>query len=426
MDKMFSSQKMNNFLDFFIPEESKKDNNLYKRHRFFILSTVTTFILSFLYVAFFHFIEFQPGVYIVWGYIIFHMLFFIMSHYGVSLFIIGNIFASMTYFGFSYAAATSGGVSSAVVAWHLATKVSSFWYSGKKSGYFWSALTIATITALFIMEGMGHQFPTLYKEEYKFLFSGTMHVGVLIYYVVVLKVYEGWKDKSIEDLEKTILEKDRIVKVVAHDLNNPLTIMSLKISRLLKKNTDEKESEDLRPELLNLSKEIKRIIRISEHILPQENNGGKSFNMSEVIQSLIEDRIQVMADNKSIQINLTISDKKIELNRNVTLFERLLDNILSNAIKYSPTKTSIEIRIEKSTEQINLIIVDEGLGFNEQEIKNAFLEHAGIQNAPTHGESSHGIGLSIVKDLVKQLDATILLTSEGKDKGSCFQISFSI
>jgi hypothetical protein len=80
--------------------------------------------------------------------------------------------------------------------------VSSFWYADKKSGYFWSFITILTVTVFLVLEVNGVEFVLNYNTKYRPYFSGTMHIGVLIYYVIVLKVYEDWQEEAILQLKK--------------------------------------------------------------------------------------------------------------------------------------------------------------------------------------------------------------------------------
>ena len=409
--------------DYFIPEKNQADQELYKRHKFFVVSVITTLLLSVFYVSFFYFVEFTPGVYIVGGYVISHFIFLYLSHIGVSLYIIGNLFALMTYLGFGYGSAMSGGVSSAIIAWFLSTKVSSFWYADRKSGYFWSALTIITVTVFLFLEVYGVEFKLHYNTKYRPYFSGTMHIGVLIYYVIVLKVYEDWKEQSILTLKNTVTEKNKLMQAITHDLRNPLTILSLELKKLY--NID--GIDELKSELGVLQKQTTKLVDITNELVnPLENSNSNLVLIRHFIKNYVLDNFAEQATLKNINFKFKfhLSSKSHSINE--IKMERVLQNIISNAIKYSNTNSTIDITTTKTVTSLIIKIQDEGLGLSSEEVQKIFEPYSHIDNQPTAGESTIGIGLSITKELVNELGGSIEVFSEGKNKGAMFKLTFPI
>lgn len=100
----------------------------------------------------------------------------------------------------------------------------------------------------------------------------------------------------------------------------------------------------------------------------------------------------------------------------------IVDNLLSNAIKYSPAHTTVAVQSEVTSHSWRIQVIDQGLGFTEDDKKKLFQKFKKLSARPTAGESSSGLGLSIVKTLIDRLGGTIELQTE-KGRGSCFIVS---
>jgi len=103
-------------------------------------------------------------------------------------------------------------------------------------------------------------------------------------------------------------------------------------------------------------------------------------------------------------------------------FKQTLDNLISNAVKYSPTGKTIYVSTTKRRDPINndiwirLTVRDEGLGLTEEDKTRLFGQFAKLSAKPTAGEHSTGLGLSIVKRIVQAMNGQVWCESE-RDKG---------
>ena len=100
---------------------------------------------------------------------------------------------------------------------------------------------------------------------------------------------------------------------------------------------------------------------------------------------------------------------------------RILDNLISNAIKFSPAGKSITLKAVREDTLVRIFVIDQGPGFSEEDKKELFKKFKRLSAQPTGGESSTGLGLAIVKHLVRQLGGEIKLVS-GPDSGATFEI----
>ncbi|MCS7212383.1 MAG: sensor histidine kinase [Chloroherpetonaceae bacterium] len=105
----------------------------------------------------------------------------------------------------------------------------------------------------------------------------------------------------------------------------------------------------------------------------------------------------------------------------------VIDNLISNAIKYSPVNTTIWVTIEEQREnnriQAVLAVRDEGQGLTEADVKNAFGKFQRLSAQPTGNESSSGLGLFIVKEIVERHGGKVWVESAGKNMGATFFIT---
>jgi signal transduction histidine kinase len=144
------------------------------------------------------------------------------------------------------------------------------------------------------------------------------------------------------------------------------------------------------------------------------------------INLLIEEsitRFQMMAQNKNITIKTSLCPNS-NVNINSSMASRIIDNLLSNALKFTENNKSIELITENAEDQFLLRIVDQGIGIKHEHIPLLFEKFSKIiRRSGTLGEPSIGLGLSIVKHLVDLHNGTIHVDSE-INKGTVVSILF--
>jgi signal transduction histidine kinase len=99
---------------------------------------------------------------------------------------------------------------------------------------------------------------------------------------------------------------------------------------------------------------------------------------------------------------------------------QVLENLLGNAIKYSPERRSIWLAVRKDGGHVRLEVKDEGPGLSDEDKGRLFGRFQRLSARPTGGESSTGLGLSIVKQLVERHGGRVFAESEGRGRGTTF------
>ena len=229
--------------------------------------------------------------------------------------------------------------------------------------------------------------------------------------------------QQIQELNALNMEKNEMIGIVAHDLKNPLT-SALSVSGLLSK---EKITEDQREYLVLLKKSLNRMNNLVSKILEIKVLESSSFktNYSELdlrqVTEQVISALKIQSDNKQIHIVSDLDEVHATLDR--SLIVQIIDNLLSNAIKFSNHNTKVRVRLKDVDHTIRFEIDDEGPGILEEDKSKLFLRFQKLHARPTDGESSTGLGLSIVKKYVEAMEGKVWCESEA-GKGSTFIVEF--
>ncbi len=221
--------------------------------------------------------------------------------------------------------------------------------------------------------------------------------------------------KSNKKLAELIDQKNELMGIAAHDLRNPLAVISGYIQFV--KGTSDNLHEG---QLQMLDKAIdttKKMTQMLEDLLDiSELESGKVvLNLSQSnIVSLLRESVelnQVIADKKNIRIHFDCVGS-IVLNMDAAKIEQVITNFISNAIKYSHPDTNIFVSIIDADNQVEVRVKDEGQGIPKPELKKVFEPFKTTSVKATGGEKSTGLGLAITRKVVEAHHGTIGVKSE--------------
>ncbi len=229
------------------------------------------------------------------------------------------------------------------------------------------------------------------------------------------------KNEELLDLNE---EKNNLISIVAHDLRNPLNQLKGFVN-LIK--MDSEKLSDENKELLNmmhdsserLTQMISRILDIKAIEAKQLNLNIKKFNLSQLATHVIKG-FELEARNKYITI-IEQHEGTVYCMADKDYLIQAIENLVSNAIKFSPRESEITINTRKSEGFSFIDVRDQGPGISDEEKKMLFQRYQKLTAIPTAGESSTGLGLSIVKKYIDAMDGEIYCDSE-LGAGSIFTI----
>ena len=101
----------------------------------------------------------------------------------------------------------------------------------------------------------------------------------------------------------------------------------------------------------------------------------------------------------------------------------VFNNLIVNALRYSPTGSSLTIHVRKDEKFCNIDFVDQGFGFDKKELKRVFKKFYRVQNQETQNIEGAGLGLYISRQIVKSHKGKINVFSKGRGKGTRFTVS---
>ncbi len=232
------------------------------------------------------------------------------------------------------------------------------------------------------------------------------------------------KNTKLEDINE---DKNFFLGVAAHDLRSPLsTIMNfvelLQFQLKSKLNDDElkfiKVIEDTATYGLNMISNILDFSKIE--------SGNMDLNKTEIeLNSFLQQNVELnnnLANRNNINVRFNNSESNINIFADEDKLTQVMNNLISNAIKYSHQETNINVSIEKQKSFINVIIEDNGIGIEEKELDNIFIPFATKSKKGPSGEKSTGLGLATVKKIISAHNWEINVESE-VGKGSTFTFS---
>lgn len=237
-------------------------------------------------------------------------------------------------------------------------------------------------------------------------------------------------EKANSLLKKINIEKNKYIGIVAHDLRNPIG-NAYSISELLISESD-KLPEDKQLEFLklindrcnyslNLIENFLNASKIEAGILDLEK--GK-HNYCKLIVNTVKQNV-MFADKKNQKIDYKCIDNELLAFCDKSKIEQVLNNLISNAIKYSEKNTIIKVSFEVDGNFIITKVKDSGQGIREDELDNVFESFKTTSTISTDGEKSTGLGLAIVKKIVEAHKGSISVKSE-LGKGSEFSFSLPV
>lgn len=228
--------------------------------------------------------------------------------------------------------------------------------------------------------------------------------------------YNKTLEKEVAERTRELVElnneKNEILGIAAHDLKNPLSNIKM-LAKVLNED-DALSGDDVREfssDILNISESmfemITNLLDVNAIEQGKINLNVAAFHLGETIAMKIEQYavhamkkdIKVHFDMDNLETRETLADKNAAM--------QIIDNLFSNAVKYSPQGKNVYLSVCEKDDRIIFSVKDEGPGISEEDQKKLFQKFAKLSAKPTGGENSTGLGLSIVKKLVELMDGKV-------------------
>lgn len=233
---------------------------------------------------------------------------------------------------------------------------------------------------------------------------------------------------DVTEQEQNERDRREFVSNVSHELRTPLTSMRSYIETL---SEGAWQDQEMAPRFLKITlDETDRMIRMINDLLDlsRMDNGNLKLNLEMVnfneLVNFVLDRFDVIISNgdKKYKIIREFTQRPLFVEVDADRMIQVIDNIMNNAIKYSPDGGKITIRLMETHNNVILSISDQGLGIPKKDLSRIFDRFYRVDKARARKQGGTGLGLAISKEVVKALGGTIWATSI-ENYGSTFYIS---
>ncbi|MDD9309852.1 cell wall metabolism sensor histidine kinase WalK [Cytobacillus firmus] len=233
---------------------------------------------------------------------------------------------------------------------------------------------------------------------------------------------------DITEQEKIDMERREFVANVSHELRTPLTTMRSYLEALA---DGAWKDEEIAPNFLDVTQnETERMIRLVNDLLQLSKMDSKDYRLSKdwidfiFFYNRIIDRFE-MTKQQNVTFERKLPDHSAFVEIDEDKLTQVLDNIISNALKYSPEGGKVTFSIEEKDEFIIVSVSDQGVGVPKENIDQIFERFYRVDKARTRKLGGTGLGLAIAKEMVEAHGGKIWAAStEGKGTTISFSLPY--
>ncbi len=234
------------------------------------------------------------------------------------------------------------------------------------------------------------------------------------------------EDLQIANHELQILDeqKNTFLGVVAHDLKGPLhgIVLAAEAFERDPKEAIRARGQAIRKEGTDMCALIDRFLNVAAMESGELTARFEQVDVVSFVKAVVTAR-SARAEEKGIEVTLQAPTGPLHMLGDGMYLREILDNLLTNALKFSPRESRVDLRVEAGETWIRISVEDQGPGLSELDMRKVFGRFTRLSARPTGGESSSGLGLFIAKRMVDDLGGRIWVESE-RGKGAAFRVEF--
>lgn len=240
----------------------------------------------------------------------------------------------------------------------------------------------------------------------------------------------GRIEEQIEKLQKSDFMRRELVANVSHDLRTPLATLTAYIETMQLKEAD--LSGDERRKYLKVArKHCERLSSLVDDLFELARLDAKEtklnlepFSLAELVQDVVQN-YELTAKEKGINLTSNIGQELSFVKGDIGLVERVLENLIMNALRHTPKGGTVSIMLSTSDEYMKVQVLDTGVGIPEEALPHIFDRFYKIHSAETLPASFAGLGLAIAKRIMDLHGSSIDVESE-LNSGTCFTFSLPV
>jgi signal transduction histidine kinase len=221
--------------------------------------------------------------------------------------------------------------------------------------------------------------------------------------------------------------KNEILGTVAHDLKNPLGVILGRTEMLTELISASSSKESITAQVDHIRDATKRLTLMVDHLISDAMADAFDITIRRepvdvaALVNEVADANQPSATNKQQIITVSAPPNFVTM-CDADRMREAIDNLISNAIKYSPIGGQITVVVSHDKNNTVIRIADQGAGLSPEDLGRLFGRFQRLSAKPTAGESSTGLGLSIVKRIIDMHGGHVTADSAGPGQGSTFTV----
>jgi signal transduction histidine kinase len=336
--------------------------------------------------------------------------------------IAGNFFALTLTLGFLGLCCVEGGENGHALAWLVSVPLCCFILLGERQATWWVVISFMAALIVICLSLEGLMLKPTYNPKWQPLVSAAGYLGLVLFMFILGLIFESGRRQAFAKMQDALAElaasnehlvnlnneKNELMGIAAHDLRNPLTVIlgnADLMATVRDPGTLNKLSQNTKAVAIRMRDLVTNLLDVNaieqgKFVVKKEN-----CDIRGLIEQCLEQN-QLAATKKQIVFRVGISEG-LWANADRAAVLQILDNLVSNALKYSPPNTTVHVHALPEKEAIIINVRDEGPGISEADQKKLFQKFTRLTARPTGGESSTGLGLAIVKKLAEAMAGSI-------------------
>ena len=236
-------------------------------------------------------------------------------------------------------------------------------------------------------------------------------------------------EKQNAELKATLSNRDKMYSVIAHDLRSPMASIRMVLNLIVQSTSAEKVGPELYMLLDQANRESEEVHDLLDNLLKWTKSQTGRLNvvlqdldLNDIVPGVVE-IFEMIANTKNIKLELKKTDEALKVHADNDMLKTVLRNFMSNAVKFSPENSTIQIVMAKEGDFARVSVKDQGVGIAADRLGSIF--HKGETTYGTGGEEGSGLGLQLCQDFARKNGGDCYVESvEGQ--GSTFSFTIPI
>lgn len=340
--------------------------------------------------------------------------------------IAGHSLCAILIIGFTALCGCEGGSEGHAIAWLVSVPLCALLLVGRKAASTWAVLSFAAGAGVVAACLLGFKMPPTYNMRWHPMINAAGYLALILFMFFLGVIFESGRERAFakmseanaklatsnEQLARLNQEKNEFLGIAAHDLKNPLTVI-IGSAELLKMNLPPAQTTKFASNILGAGQ---RMFQLIKDLLD-----ANAIEQGKFTSNIERCDLRILAAECAANNQTHATRKEIVIcteeggpawgraDRNATM--QILDNLISNAVKFSTHKSTVLLKVAVENGYVSIGVKDQGPGLSEEDQKKLFGKFTRLSAQPTGGESSTGLGLSIVKKLAEAMAGTVICQS---------------